>query len=219
VTDRLRVVIADDHPPTRAAVREALERQSCQVVADVGTADAAVMAALQHRPDVCLLDINMPGSGIAAAADITHALPDVPVVMLTVSQDDEDIFAALRAGAAGYLLKDTSPDLLGPALRAVLAGEAVLPRWLVRRMAEEFRARPQRVLPVPGRPRPARLTEREAEVLDLMADGLSTEQIAERLHLAPVTVRTHVSAVVRKLRVRDRSSAVRVALDERDRRR
>ena len=211
MTDGLRVVIADDHPPTRAGVRSALEENSCFVVAEAATAPDAVAAAQEHRPDVCLLDINMPGSGIAAAADITHSLPDVAVVMLTASRDDEDLFAALRAGASGYLLKDMDPTRLAPALRGVLAGEAVLPRWLVLKVIDQFRATPRRRIQLPNRSAAAQLTEREAEVLDLMAAGLSTEEISARLFLAQVTVRTHIAAILKKLRVPDRKAAIRLA--------
>jgi two-component system nitrate/nitrite response regulator NarL len=207
----LRVVVADDHPPTRAGVREALEKQSCTVVAEAATADEAIAAAREHTPDVCLLDINMPGSGIAAAAEITHTLPDVAVVMLTASRDDEDLFAALRAGASGYLLKDMDPGRLGPALQGVLAGEAVLPRWLVLKVVDQFLATPRRRIALPNRSTAAQLTEREAEILELMARGLSTEDIADRLFLAQVTVRTHISSILKKLRVSDRKAAIRLA--------
>jgi DNA-binding NarL/FixJ family response regulator len=215
VTELLRVVLADDHAPTRAAVAEALGGQSCDVVAAVGSAAAAVEAAREHRPDVCLLDINMPGNGIAAAAEITHTLPDTAVVMLTASSDDEDLFGALRAGASGYLLKDMDPDRLGAALRGVLTGEAALPRWLVQKVVQELRTTPRRRIPLTSRSSPARLTEREAEVLDLMAAGLSTGEIAERLFLAPVTIRTHIAAILKKLRVPDRQAAVRLARGQR----
>ena len=204
----LRIVIADDHPPTRSGVRDALEQQDCVVVAEAATADEAVAAAREHRPDVCLLDIRMPGSGIAAAAEITHALPDVAVVMLTASRDDEDLFAALRAGASGYLLKDMDPGRLCSALRGVLAGEAVLPRWLVLKVVDQLRATPRRRIALPNRTAVAELTEREAEILDLMSNGLSTQEIADRLFLAQVTVRTHISAVLKKLRVPDRKAAI-----------
>jgi two-component system nitrate/nitrite response regulator NarL len=211
VTEPLRVVIADDHLPTRQSVREALERQLCEVLADVGTAEAAVAAAVQHRPDVCLLDIHMPGGGIVAAADITRALPGTAVVMLTASEDDGDLFAALRAGASGYLAKGMDPDRIGPALRSVLAGEAVLPRWLVRQVAEAFQPPPRRRITLPGRPKPVELTDREAEILELLGEGLSTEEIAGRLYVAQVTVRTHIRAILKKLRVTDRQEAIRLS--------
>jgi two-component system nitrate/nitrite response regulator NarL len=217
MSEPLRVVIADDHPPTRAAVREALEKQSCTVVAEASTAEEAIAAARYHAPDVCLLDIHMPGSGIAAAVEITHTLPDVAVVMLTASRDDEDLFAALRAGASGYLLKDMDPGRLSHALQGVLAGEAVLPRWLVLKVVDQFRATPRRRIALPNRTTAAQLTEREAEILDLMAGGLTTQEIADRLFLAQVTVRTHISAILKKLRVPDRKAAIRLAQGFHDR--
>ncbi len=210
MSETLRVVLADDHAPTRAGVREALEGQSCQVVAEASSAEGALRAAVEHRPDVCVLDIHMPGSGILAAADITQQVPDTAVVMLTASADEEDLFAALRAGASGYLVKEMDPARLGPALRSVLAGESVLPRWLVQKVATELRGRPRRRIPLPHRPKGVELTDREAEILDLMAEGLTTEQMAERLFVAKVTVRTHISALLRKLRVPDRQAAVRL---------
>jgi CheY-like chemotaxis protein len=127
VSGRLRVVIADDHVPTRTGVRLALEQGDMLVCAEAPSAQAAVSAALRERPDVCLLDINMPGNGIKAAAEISARLPETAVVMLTVSSADEDIFDSLRAGARGYLLKDMDPARLPAALRGVLAGEAALP--------------------------------------------------------------------------------------------
>jgi two-component system nitrate/nitrite response regulator NarL len=204
VRDRLTVLIADDHAPTRAGVRAALGDDGFAVVAETDRADAAVDLALCARPDVCLLDVHMPGSGIVAAARITDQMPDTVVVMLSVSRDDDDLFGALRAGAAGYLLKDMDPDRLAPALRGVLAGEAALPRTLVARVVEEFRAaecRPS--LPLVRR-RGARLTAREGEVLELLRDRLTTAQIAHRLGLSAVTVRRHVSSILAKLRVPDR---------------
>jgi two-component system nitrate/nitrite response regulator NarL len=214
VTGSLRVVLADDHAPTREAVCEALEAHSCEVVAAVATGPAAVNAALELRPDVCLLDIHMPGSGIVAAAEITRALSDTAVVMLTASDEDDDLFAALRAGASGYLLKAMELDRVGASLRAVLAGESVLPRWLLRRVAEHFEPAPRRRIPLPHRSRAAELTEREAQVLDLMGQGLSTEQMAQKMFVAPVTVRTHVAAILRKLQVKTRKEAVRLARRE-----
>ena len=203
----LRVVVADDHAPTRAGVAAALERGGFAVSASVANAGAAVEAALRERPDVCLLDIRMPGSGLAAAGAITRKLPGTAVVMLTVSRDDDDLFEALRAGASGYLLKEIPSDELPAALRRVLDGEAVLPGALVARVVAEFRSRSSRRLPLPRQPA-IRLTDREWDVLELMRDGLTTAEMAERLYVAPATVRTHVAAILRKLRVRDRREAL-----------
>ena len=208
-----RVLIADDHPPTRAGVRGALEADGFVVVAETGDARTAIDAAVELRPQVCVLDIHMPGNGIDAAREITRRLGEVAVVMLTASRDDDDLFEALRAGASGYLLKDMDPDRLGPALRGVLAGEAALPRALAMKVIREL-SNPGRRRLLSRRP-VASLTDREAEVLELMADGLSTEQIAGRLFIGKVTVRTHVANVLKKLRVPDREAAVRLVRSDR----
>jgi DNA-binding NarL/FixJ family response regulator len=203
-----RVLLADDHPPTREDIRRTLETDGrfevCAVAAD---AAEAVDAAARERPDLCVLDIRMPGSGIAAAWEITARLPQTKVVMLTVSHDDDDLLAALRAGASGYLLKDTDPGRLPLALEDVLAGEAAIPRSLVARLVREFRDRGPRRRAVLG---PEPLTSREWEVLELLREERSTAQIAERLVLSHATVRSHVAAILRKLRVPDRAALVRL---------
>ncbi len=208
MSESFRVLVADDHPPTRAGVRAALERDGFVVCAEAGDARSAIESAQRERPDVCLLDIHMPGDGIYAAETIARELPDAAVVMLTVSRTDADLFNALRAGASGYLLKDIDPIRLPLALRGVLEGEAALPRRLVALLIEEFRERKRRRrIPLVGR-RSVELTDREWEVLDLMKQGLSTEEIATHLFISPVTVRTHVSSVLRKLHVPTREAAV-----------
>ncbi|MCA1710396.1 MAG: response regulator transcription factor [Actinobacteria bacterium] len=204
----IRVVVADDHAPTRMGVRLSLEEAGFHVCADVADAEAAIRACETHRPDVALLDIHMPGNGIEAAKRLAALVPETAVVMLTVSRDDVDLFDALRAGARGYLLKDIDPGRLGPALRGVLDGEAALPRNLVARLMTEFRTRDER--PRPSGPL-AKLTQREWETLDQMRQGLNTAQIAEQLSVSPVTIRTYVSAILRKLHVHDRQSAIDVA--------
>jgi DNA-binding NarL/FixJ family response regulator len=208
VNTAIRVLVADDHPPTRAGVRAALERAAFSVCAEAADAPAAVEAARRERPDVCLLDIHMPGDGIRAAETIARELPETAVVMLTVSRADEDLFTALRVGASGYLLKDIDPGRLPLALLGVLEGEAALPRRLVALLMEEFRERRRRHrIPLLGR-RSVELTDREWEVLDLMRKGLSTQEIADKLFISPVTVRTHVSAILRKLHVSSREAAL-----------
>jgi len=203
-----RVLIADDHPPTRAGVKAALEKDGFVVCAQAADARAAIEAARSERPDVCLLDIHMPGDGIHAAETISRELPDAAVVMLTVSRTDADLFNALRAGASGYLLKDIDPVRLPLALRGVLEGEAALPRRLVALLIEEFRERKRRRrIPLVGR-RGVELTDREWEVLELMKQGLTTDEIASHLFISPVTVRTHVSSILKKLQVPTREAAV-----------
>ena len=203
------VVVADDHGPARAGVRAALETGRFAVVAEAHDAAGAVAAALEHEPDVCLIDVHMPGGGIAAVAQIAARLPGTAIVMLTVSEDDEDFFDALRAGARGYLLKDVDPLRLPLALEGVLAGEAALPRVLTARLVDRFREREVRRVPIEGS-RTATLSAREWEVLELLRQGLGTRQVAERLFLTEATVRSHVASVVRKLKVPDRAAAVRL---------
>jgi len=208
----IKVLVADDHPATRAGIRAALQEPDFTICAEEADAPSAVEAALRTRPHICLLDIHMPGNGIAAAAEIANALPETALVMLTVSRNDDDLFAALRAGASGYLLKDTDPARLPHALRGVLEGEAALPRPLVARVLEEFRGRGKRRRLGAG-DRGVELTSREWEVLELLCDGLSTAEIAKGLFISRVTVRTHVAAVLRKLRVPDRKAAVELLKD------
>ncbi|CAN5782183.1 response regulator transcription factor [soil metagenome] len=199
-----RVVIADDHLPMRTVIREALEAGGFDICAEAADATAVVRLAVEERPDVVLLDIHMPGNGIGAAASISGALPEVSIVMLTSSRDD-DLFDSLRAGASGYLLKDTDPARLPAALRAVLAGEAAIPRALVGRILAEFRAPGRRFLR--KSPAAAKLSAREWEVMELLAQDASTDEVARRLFVSPTTVRVHVSSVLHKLRVKDRQGA------------
>jgi DNA-binding NarL/FixJ family response regulator len=209
-TDGITVLLADDHAAVRAGIRLALAGEGFNVVAEAADGPQAVAAALEARPDIALLDVRMPGSGIKAAEEIVQALPSTTVVMLTVSRDDDDLFAALRAGAAGYLLKDTDPGRLPFALRGVLEGEAALPRGLVARLIAEFRTRgKRRRLPL-MRQHGVELTEREWEVLEFLHDGLSTAEIADRMSISPVTVRRHVSEILKKLRVTSREEAVKM---------
>ena len=213
MSERVRIVIADDHAPTRAGIRAVLEEDGFEVCGEAANADAAVERALEERPAVCLLDINMPGGGIAAAGAISERLPETAIVMLTVSRDDADLFDALRAGAAGYLLKDIDRRQLPADLRGVLAGEAPLPRALVTKLIEEFRERGRRrKLLLAERPG-VQLRQREWEILDLLSEGLSTAEIASRLFIAEVTVRTHVSSILKKLRVPTREAAVELLRD------
>lgn len=201
MSDAVRVVLADDHAPTRAGVRIALEGAGVTVCAEAASAAGAIDATLTEKPDACLLDVHMPGSGIHAAEMIKGRLPDVLVLMLTVSSEDDDLFDALRAGASGYLLKDMDPAELPSALRGALVGEAALPGRLTSRIVAELNRRGgHRSLVLPDRPG-VELTPREWDVLDLLRAGLATREIAGRLFVSPVTVRRHRSDIFRKLGV------------------
>ena len=204
------MLIADDHPPSRDDIRRALERDGrFGVCASVPDAAEAIQAAVRERPDVCLLDIRMPGSGVAAAWEIAARLPQAKIVMLTVSDDNADLFAALHAGADGYLLKTMDLQRLPDALEGVNSGEAAMPRTLVARLLEHFRGHEPRWRHlVADDGFCGRLTSREWEVLALLAQGLSTGGIARQLMLSDSAVRVHISAIVRKLRVPDRAAAI-----------
>lgn len=210
VAGRVRVLVADDHAPTRDDIRRALDGDEGFVIcAEAADAAGAVQAAVAERPDICLLDVRMPGSGLAAAWEIGARLPEAKIVMLTVSEEDADLFAALRAGAAGYLVKTMNLDRLPFALRGVIEGEAPIQRALVTRVLERFHAAdPRRRTLVAPSELVERLTSREWEVLEMLAQGRSTAEIARRLTLSKSTVRVHVSAIVRKLGVEDRAAAV-----------
>ena len=206
------VVLADDHPVIRLGVRMSLMRGGFTVLAEVADGDEAVNAVLRLRPDVCLLDISMPVNGIEAAARIAEARIDTRVVMLTVSNRTEDVIAALRAGAVGFLPKDTHPDRLPAALCGVLKGEAALPRTLMGRVLNEFRGFTAEIVD-PVRVGEVELTGRESEILRLLHSGRSTIEISEALSLSPITVRRHISTGVAKLGVANRHAAVQTLTD------
>jgi len=205
----LRVLIADDHAPTRDDVRRALDADGrFNICSEVADAAEAVQAAVRKQPDICLLDIRMPGSGLAAAWEIAARLPRAKIVMLTVSEEDTDLFTALRAGAVGYLLKNMNMRRLPDALHGVFAGEAAMPRELVARVLERFHGREPRWRPtVTADVSEGRLTSREWEVLALLARRYTTAEIASRLVLSASAVRAHITSIVRKLQVEDRAAA------------
>jgi DNA-binding NarL/FixJ family response regulator len=179
------------------------------VCAEAANAAEAVRAAVETRPDICLVDLRMPGSGVAAVWEISACVPTTKIVMLTVSEDEHDLFAALQAGAASYLVKDMDFRRLPQALEDVHDGKAAIPRALVARMVERFhgnepRFRSTTVSSEMGR----RLTSREWEILAALGEGLSTREIADRLGVGPSGVRAHISSLVRKLNVANRAEAV-----------
>ena len=206
---KLRVVIADDQPMMRAGFKAVLEATgSIEVVAEAGTGEEAVAAAEAHRPDVVLMDIRMPNlDGIEATRRLT-ALPRAPrVLMLTTFDLDEYVYEALRAGASGFLLKDAPTAEVVAAVRSVAAGDAVLSPAVTRQLLDQVGRR----LPAAVSREPAglaALTEREQQVLRMLAAGLSNAEIAEALVLSEATVKSHVSNLLGKLDLRDRVQAV-----------
>jgi two-component system nitrate/nitrite response regulator NarL len=201
----VRVLVADDHPLTRLGIRVALG-DGFEVCAEADDAESAVAAARREEPDICLLDVCMPGNGIQAAARIVAELPRVAVVIISAARDDDTLFAALRAGAVGYLPKEMALTRLPEALLGVLEGEAAVPRDATARLLGEFR-RPNAVRHLRNGSRMgANLTSRETDVLELLLEGLGTAEIGQKLYLAAPTVRTHVAALMRKFGARDRDA-------------
>jgi DNA-binding NarL/FixJ family response regulator len=206
----IRVLLADDHAPTRVDLREAIEAASdLSVCAEASDAAAAVEAALREQPDVCLLDVCMPGGGIAAVWEIAARCPRTRIVMLTVSTDEAHLFGALRAGADGYLLKEIEPKRIPAAIRDVVEGRAPMSPVLMTRVIEEFRDHAPRWRRMGGVGSPNRLTSREWEIVALLHRGLSTRRIARRLLLSPATVRSHIASAVHKLGAADRDAMLR----------
>lgn len=204
-----RVLIADDHAAIRAGVRDALEQGDCEVCAEASNATDAVQLALTHRPDVCLLDIAMPGSGLWAVRELVRRVPDTRVIMLTVSDSADDLFDSLQSGAVGYLLKDISSSEVPVAVHNAIAGRAVLNGVLTARVLEEFRRGRGRITEATSSEgRKVRFTPREVEVLALLMDDLSTTEIATRLFVRPITVRRHIADAMHKLRVSSRAEAL-----------
>ena len=211
--NRIRVLIADDHPVFRYGLRALLqtEAMSIEVVGEAATGEEVVALATQVSPEVILMDVNMPGlNGIEATRRILSATPQVGILMLTMFDDDESVFAAIRLGARGYLLKGAEGEETLRAIRAVSQGEAIFSPTIARRLMGYFatpRKNPQIAPLFPE------LTEREREVLTLLAQGYTNPAIAERLVLSPKTVRNHVSTIFSKLQVAGRAEAIIRARD------
>jgi DNA-binding NarL/FixJ family response regulator len=209
--DTVRVLIADDHPLFREGMRGRLDRVAdVAVVGEAASGDEAVELAHKLEPDVILMDIKMPGlNGIEATREIQQASPQIGVLVLTMFEDDDSVFAAMRAGAKGYLLKDSGGEGVVHAIRAVASGEAVFGPGVAERIMGFFAApraaAPQRAFP--------ELTEREEEVLSLVAQGKANREIARQLFVSLKSVRNHVSNILLKLQVADRAQAVIRARD------
>lgn len=201
----VRVLLVDDHPLYRDGMRGLLESvEGMEVVGEATSGEEAIELSESLQPDVILMDIQMPGmNGIDATRRILQHSPDVAILMVTMFEDDDSVFAAMRAGARGYLLKDSRGEKVAVAIRAVAGGEAIFSPSIAKRMVSFFSkapATPQRVFP--------ELTAREEELLSLIAQGRTNQEIAKELFLSLKTVRNHVSNIFLKLQVADRSQAV-----------
>nr|WP_221382427.1 response regulator transcription factor [Actinoplanes polyasparticus] len=209
----INVLLADDQHLVRAGFRSLLRRdKQIQVVGEASTGDEAVRTARSLRPDVILMDIRMPGrDGISATREILAFAPDTRVIILTTFETDEYVFAALAAGASGFLTKEVSPDGLRQAVRVVAAGDALLSPSVTRRVVGQFAHRPAAA---PNGNRLSVLTEREREVVRLVATGLSNDDIARELVISPLTAKTHITRAIAKLGVRDRVQLVIIAFED-----
>ena len=204
----IRVLVADDHELLRAGLVTVLASDpAIEVVAQAPDGPTAVSLAMGLRPDVVLMDVEMPGGdGITAIAQLRERAPDVRCLVLTMFDLDDYVMEALRAGAAGFLLKTTDPAVLTASVRSCAAGETTLGPSVIARLVDSYVAHPS--IPAPGIDQ---LTQRELEVLRSMAKGLSNAEIADELFLAETTVKTHVARILAKLGVRDRVQAVVLA--------
>ncbi len=204
----IRVALADDEALIRGGLRSMLDAESdLEIVGEAASGREAVELARLKRPDVMLMDVRMPGmDGIAATERIVGDSLPTRVLVVTTFDLDDHVYAALRAGASGFLLKDTDPDRLADAVRTVAAGDALLSPRVTRRLVEHYVARPT---PTPSvASRLSTLTEREHEVLHEVARGLSNAEIADRIHLSEATIKTHVTRMLAKLELRSRTQAV-----------
>ncbi|MCK2238839.1 MULTISPECIES: response regulator transcription factor [unclassified Crossiella] len=209
----IRVALVDDQYLVREGLRALLDRaEDITVIGDADSGDSGLSLVRQERPDVVLMDIRMPGSdGLTATRKIVAdpALREVKVIVLTTFDTDDHLLEAVRAGAAGFLLKDTGPDELRAAVRIVAGGDALLSPAVTRRVMQAAAASPPR----PDPNRLATLTEREREVLAKVGAGCSNDEMAALLHISPATARTHVSRLLAKLHARDRAQLVVLAYE------
>ena len=202
----IRIVLADDHHLFRDGLARILNGYpDIDVVAAVNSGEAAVTAVAQHQPDVILLDVNMPGiGGVGATQQLRQANPDVRILMLTVSEQESDLFAAIRSGARGYLLKDATSEQLHDAVRRVHAGEAIIAPAMAAKLFDKFAELPE----APQRsPKLEELTQRERQILHYLTQGLSDKEIGRELSLSPHTVKVHLHRILEKLDLRSRVEA------------
>ena len=210
MVDEIRVLVADDQQLVREGLRVLLDLiPDIRVVGEAADGVAAAEQAQRIKPDVVLMDVRMPRlDGVAATCKVREMCPDAQVIILTTFDDDEYVFEGLRAGAAGYLLKDVPSEQLAEAIRAAARGEAFIQPSVTRKVVAEFARMAEREHVRREQPLVEPLSAREMEVLALLAEGLSNQEIAERLIIAPGTVKNHVSNILSKLAVRDRTQAV-----------
>jgi len=208
----VRVLLVDDHAVVRKGLRALFDREpGVEVVGEADGGEQAVAGFERARPDVVLMDLEMPGvDGVEATRRITEAHPDARIVVLTSHASEEDVFPALKAGAVGYLLKHSAPDDVLRAIRQAHAGETVLHPAIARMVLQDLRRAPKARQREPVDP----LSERELEVLRLVARGMSNQEIADALVVGEATVRSHVSAILRKLQLASRTQAALYALRE-----
>lgn len=203
-----RILIVDDHPLTRSALAALLQQHGFDVVGEAGDGEAAIREARELGPDLVLLDLSLPGmNGLEALPQLRDAAPNAEVVVLTASGTEDNLLAAIRGGAAGYLLKSEPPERIVGFLRGVANGEAALSGAVARRLLEQVRAGGGRGSGVPDSIAAA-LSARELEVLLLLDDHLATDEIAKRLFISEHTVRSHVKSLLRKLGVSSRREAL-----------
>jgi DNA-binding NarL/FixJ family response regulator len=211
MTSVVRVLVADDHPVVRSGLEGVLSSlDGFEVVAVAADGAEAVREAVLHGPDVVLMDLHMPGTdGLTAIRELARVAPAVRVCVLTMYDDDESLFAAMRAGAQGYLLKGAEQEEIARAVRAIAAGEAIFGPGIAVRVLRQLNAPPAEASPTPF----PELTARELEILDLLASSQTTSAIARRLDVTIKTVSNHVSNVLTKLQVSDRTQAAILARD------
>lgn len=208
--ETMRVLLADDHTVLRQGIGQVLESQDdMQVVAQASNGEEAIQLARVHKPDIALLDISMPVmDGVEATRQIKEEFPEIGIIILTMYRRDEYIFEAIKAGASGYLLKEVEMDELLAAVRSVFQGDAVIDPAIASRVLAEFRG-PE---PVEEKQQDHKLADRDIEILSYLAQGLSNQEIAEKLTISEKTVRNRLSLIFKQLHLKNRTEAALYAL-------